>query len=270
MQGFKIFFELLNTANDDQINLTQEGESYNYSFNVDGVDYKVIFWPSTAEAIGPMKPGSVLSYVLSVGEPLASHRFHSFEIFLMGPKGYALTNLGKSPTIYSHVVQAVKKFIEEVHPEAISFKGVNNQQSLMYAKFYNKYLKQYYTQTDYRTYIRNDIAQKLKLVAHDNQNDLKKLQQEKIMLRQQTINIKGKIVDFLAQPVYVYKIANGLPKGVTANLSSGKLIPIEINAVQHVKPIQNPNSSGQINPIQLKLLIQNLKSRNIPIVYFTS
>lgn len=263
MQGFKIFFEILDVANTKDVKLNKDERAYVYYFKVDGAAYNVAFEPDEIDYYEPIT---------------------AYAVYLYGPNGYNVTNLGKGPTVYHHLLKAVKKFIKKIKPAALTFSGINDQQNIMYAKFYEKYLKQYFTRIEYDIYIRNDVLSKLQqtnpeayqaiqnnIQNLEQSNFVEKWRQRKQENRQKTIqrNLKlraGGVVAIDQQyfnPCYVQSVS-GNTATVMAILNGNTLTTYQ-TPLSNIQPIEQ---YYQVAPTtqQIKLL-HTLQNKNIPFTY---
>lgn len=210
MFSFKEFLaivEMTDVVDDitDNIPLKRSGDSLSYNFSIDGQQYVVNF------IFHPCYEYNSYAKLTDTG----------FEIQLQGPSGYGLTGSGKGPTIYRHLLKAVKKVIKEENPEGLYFYGAATEQDIMYNSFYERFLKKEYTQVDRKNYIRNDlikqwqetgdprfqlIQQSMQELQADNPIDKYKKQKEQKRNKVRMLpGWVGKIIwdDDYSQPVYV-------------------------------------------------------------------
>jgi len=120
-----------------------------YDFEYDDDDFTVEFEPLTGEMPGIKK---------------------AYDINFTGPEGYRLTHKGRGATyIYTQVLKAIKKFLDEYDPEVISFSGDEPAMDIIYNRFYEKFLApkagredhETFIQIDQHSYIRKTVIPKL-------------------------------------------------------------------------------------------------------------
>lgn len=140
MLDFRYFLEILDAfaASVDNIELQDYGNYLQYHFKVDNLDYVVYFARRGIDRLTD----------------------DAYGISFKGPQGFALTKLGKGPTVYRHLIKAVKKLLESKKPEGLSFTGYGTDQDVIYQSFYEKYLSKLYTKVNKEDYIRNDLLEK--------------------------------------------------------------------------------------------------------------
>jgi hypothetical protein len=117
---------------------TGQGSNYTHIFNINREEYRVSF------------------------DRISGITDNGYDVTLSGPNSLDLTGLGKGTEVYKHVIMALKKLIELENPDFLTFYGVTDEQSWMYNKFYERYLKQHYTMVDDKTYLRNDLLAQYK------------------------------------------------------------------------------------------------------------
>lgn len=249
MQGFKIFFELLDDQNLDDVRLTPTpGKAFYHHFKIDDNDYTVSFSPTSIETA---HTGVITN--------------NAYEIVFRGPKLFSTTNLGRAPTIYAQVVKAIKKLIQTEKPEGFKFHGYDLSQNVMYNAFYNKYLKTLYTRIDLKQYLRNDILEQkpqlqqyLEPMINLTNQEFNKYKQNKIANKQKMNTLINKVAmdSFNYTPVYVINIqgAKAQVLGFRNNLAS-----VWYTQLVGIIPIFDNNSQAVLQ------LIQYLKQNNLPV-----
>lgn len=169
---------------------------------------------------------------------------NGYDVTLSGPNSLDLTGLGKGTQVYKNVIMSLKKLIEQENPDYLSFYGVTDEQSWMYNKFYERYLKQYYTMVDDKTYLRNDLMDQFKKrggtewekvkdmrVGFDYNAYKKGLQSDKEKQREVFLskrNMVGKIVRLSHWPgvAYINRILQGTYEYLSGSrLESGTIRP---------------------------------------------
>ena len=187
---------------------------------------------------------------------------------------YRSSGLGNGPTIYRHVIRAVKKLIEQENPEGLYFYGYEFNQDITYNKFYTKMLSQYYTQINKENYIRNDLLKEWKetnderfALVQNSMNSFHKsgtlelYKKEKIENRQKKViekretqqkianinNIIGKIIWDANRNIPIY-----VEKFIAPDTLQTTAIDKSINqAVQYYVKMQNAKYIREVN-IKLK------------------
>lgn len=258
--------EILNISNTDDVSFRIDTSKFNptylYHFKVDNQEYQVEFEKTYVHLADYLTPITNNAYA----------------IYLSGPNFYDLTGMGKGPTVYRHLLKAVKKFIADFQPEGITFSGVNDQQNIMYAKFYDKYLKQYYTNVDESTYLRNDFLKSLKQsepnlyakiqqnITRRNENDpVGKLKQYKKILRQTVVKarVPGKIALDIewARPCYVQSVSGNTATVVAFGSYATQAVTYQtpVTALRPVSEIPDKK--------RLDKLIDYLTKQKIPFTY---
>lgn len=137
------------TADLGDVQLVQEPGGYEYNFEMDGRAYNVSF-VGPDEWIAWSAKGSVL---------LTENKYNIS--FSYGKGKMDLPRDTKSPTaVYGQLFKVVKKFLQQVNPEALDFVGVNYEQDVMYEMFYKKWLSKAFTRVGNQRYLRNDLYKK--------------------------------------------------------------------------------------------------------------
>jgi len=80
-----------------------------------------------------------------------------------------MTHKGTPHQVYSQVLKAAKKFLQEHKPEGLKFTGSEDAMNLVYKRFYDRYLSEKpgrkpedtYLQLDSEQYLRKDVYEKL-------------------------------------------------------------------------------------------------------------
>jgi hypothetical protein len=137
------FGEIIDTP-PENINLRTDGSALKYDFQVEGERYEVLFLPTVIYGT---------TYI-----PITSN---AFEIEFFHEQSTKPTGKGKGTEVYKHLIQAVKKLIEQRNPEGLKFSGSVVEQKVMYASFYNRFLSKFYTQIDAIQYLRIDYLKSL-------------------------------------------------------------------------------------------------------------
>jgi hypothetical protein len=154
MYSFKKFFHLREFGQEiyqeptDHIILRPvtigENDCLQYKYQVDNANYTVYFCKSAIAIESNFLTDNV--YVIGLG----------------GPSGDYPTGKGTPTKIYTPTFLAIKKLINEKNPDALKFAGFVPEQKLLYRSFYERFLKNYYTDIGYDTYLNNQFLQKIK------------------------------------------------------------------------------------------------------------
>lgn len=207
---FLAFVEMTDVTSDttDDITLKQQGGTIVYNFRIDNENYQASFIPQA------IHDDDDYSRLTDTG----------YSITLQGPKGYSPTGKGNGPTIYRQLIKAVRKLVAEENPEGLSFYGAYPEQDIMYATFYERFLKSAFTKIDKKNYIRNDLIKqwqetndprfrKIQISMQELERDdpIGKAREKKKETREKTRlmpNLVGKIIwnDDYSTPAYVTDI----------------------------------------------------------------
>ena len=180
--------------------------------------------------------------------------------------GYQPTRLGNGPTVYRHLIKAVKKFIEQENPEGFYFYGAEPEQDIMYNAFYEKMLIKYYTKIDSRNYIRNDLLKQWEITGDERfnlikqsmdelqtHNPVERYKKEKEEKRKKFLNIKNSIGNSIGKimwntwnnsPIYIKKVIN-LNQVAVISIRYGREMNDTVN-IDYIKNLTNnqKNSSA--------------------------
>lgn len=145
------------TADVSSIQLQRSPYGYRYSFKDDDGEGYVVHFEKDRTYIP-----NIRLYV------------DGFSIEFSGPEGLDLTNKYKAANVYRQLMMAVKKLIEQFHPNSLSFSGAEDAQTIMYDTFYRKFLKTAYTRISKYGYLSNDYIEQMKTA---NPQDYERLKQ---------------------------------------------------------------------------------------------
>jgi hypothetical protein len=154
--SFKNFTRLVEIGeiendNGEGLNFQDYGDYVQCPFEVAGNYYRTTF-----ERCNITTPGLVITN-------------KGVSITFSGPNGLRLTNIGNSHAVYTQMLRAIKKYLQDYQPEGLHFFGMDNAMDLTYAAFVKRFLgdrpgkdpRSVFIKISHEDYIRKDAYENL-------------------------------------------------------------------------------------------------------------